>query len=843
MTRGSLRIYLGSAPGVGKTVKMLQEAHRRQDRGTDVVVGLVETHGRAYTEEALAGLEQVPRTPLPTGRATLWELDVEAVLRRGPQVVLVDELAHRNPAGSPHTRRWEDIDQLLNAGIDVISTLNVQHLESLNDAVYEITGVRQQETVPEAVARAADQLELVDMSPEALRRRLAHGNVYASERVDAALSSYFRPGNLSALRELALLWLADRVDEALSSYRAEHSIQATWPTRERVVVALTGGPEQETLLRRGARVAGRGGGQLIAVQVVPDTGLRDIDPAHARSARSLTTDLGGEFHTVTGTNVGSAILDFARSVNASQIVIGASSRTRWQRLWSGGVGETVVSGSGDINVLMVTHARAHAESLSGRSTSSIGARRQLYGWLLSTAGVALLTWLLLITSHWHDLPLEVLIYLALTVLTAIVGGLWPALATAVLSSLVLNWYFAPPFGTLTISQPQNAAALVLFVLVAVSVATVVHTSARRATDARVAQHDSRILADLAHSMMLAEDPLPALLQQARDIFAADGAALVHRSRGGTLGDTVLASGSDRDQDGSNVVRADVGEHHALVLVGGVQDASRRGLLEAFADNASEILHREDLAAQAAQAVGLARDNRARTALLAAVSHDLRTPLSAIKAGVSGLRSVDITLSADDQRDLLEQVEASTDQLDGLIENLLDMSRIQSRSITARTDTVLLREVLEITIGSLSTPQRVRTWLPDPQLVCTADAGLLERVLANLLENALRYSPGRQEIVMTAERLGPAVQIRVIDRGPGVPESERTGIFAPFQRYGDSPRGTGVGLGLAVAKGLTEAMDGSVTAADTPGGGLTMTVELPVGPNSGSGPLSPVGRRE
>ena len=264
--RGQLRIYLGAAPGVGKTAAMLAEGKRRMERGADVVVGLVETHGRAYTAKLLDGLEVVPRRSTEHRGAIFTDLDVDAVLARQPQIVLVDELAHTNIPGSPRQRRFEDIDVLLEAGIDVISTVNIQHLESLNDAVFAITGARQRETVPDQVVRRADQIELVDMSPEALRRRMAHGNIYRAEKVDAALASFFRPGNLAALRELALLWLADRVDEHLTQYREDHDIEATWPTRERVVVALTGGPEGETVLRRAARIASRGaGGELLAV--------------------------------------------------------------------------------------------------------------------------------------------------------------------------------------------------------------------------------------------------------------------------------------------------------------------------------------------------------------------------------------------------------------------------------------------------------------------------------------------------------------------------------------------------------------------------------------------------
>ena len=358
VTRGTLRIYLGAAPGVGKTFAMLGEAHRRRSRGTDVVVGLVETHGRRRTAEQLEGLEVLPRRQVTHRGVTLTELDVDAVLARRPEVVVVDELAHTNAPGSKNPKRWQDVDEILDAGIHVLSTVNIQHLESLNDVVEQITGIAQQETVPDAVVRRADQIELVDMTPEALRRRLAHGNVYPAERVDAALGNYFRLGNLTALRELALLWLADRVDEGLRRYKAEHHIDRVWEARERVVVALTGGAEGETLVRRASRVAQRSGGDLLAVHVLASDGLTGASPSALRTQRELVESLGGSYHEVVGDDVAQALLEFARSVNATQLVIGTSRRSRWARAVRRGIGGQVVADSGEIDVHIVTHSAA-----------------------------------------------------------------------------------------------------------------------------------------------------------------------------------------------------------------------------------------------------------------------------------------------------------------------------------------------------------------------------------------------------------------------------------------------------------------------------------------------------
>ncbi len=828
MARGLLRIYLGAAPGVGKTVAMLSEAHRRLARGTDVVVGLVETHGREFTTAQIEGLEVVPRKDLEHRGATLAELDVEAVLRRAPEIVLVDELAHTNAPGSAHGKRWEDIEQLLDAGIEVISTVNIQHLESLNDVVESITGVTQQETVPDHVVRSAEQIELVDMSPESLRRRMAHGNIYGAEKIDAALSNYFRPGNLSALRELALLWLADRVDETLERYRATHGISGTWPARERIVVALTGGPEGETLLRRAAQIASRGaGGQLLACHVTQSDGLVDSTGDALATGRQLVQDLGGTLHQVAGDDVAEAVLDFARGVNATQIVVGTSKRGAFQSFLSRGIGESVARDSGDIDV----HLVGHTIGRPGRRPSNrlpLSRGRRIAGWALAVLGLLAVTVALVDTAGSHELPIEVLIYLALTVACALVGGLWPALFCAVASSLTINWFFTAPVGTLTISDPQNAAAVVVFVIVAVSVASVVHLAARRSEQANAAQRESRVLASLAQSLLAEANPVPALLEQARSTFSMDGAALVSRP---SVRDpwTVLGQvGSFSIEDIATAsVRASVDDDTLLVLTGPVLPADEQGLVSAFTSHAAAVLNRERLMDEAAQAKGLARDDRARTTLLAAVSHDLRTPLASIKAAISSLRSQDVHFSPEDEAQLMKSVEESTDRLGSLIGNLLDLSRLQTGTITPRAERLDLAEAVDTASVSLPDPDRVRTRFADDLPPVCADAGLLDRVLANVLENAVRHSPGRREVVVQAERIAGRVQVRVVDRGLGVPEDAKERIFVPFQRGGDVPRGDGVGLGLAVARGLTETMNGSLWAEDTPGGGLTIAIDLPM----------------
>ncbi|TQM62733.1 sensor histidine kinase [Humibacillus xanthopallidus] len=849
MGRGSLRIFLGSAPGVGKTFAMLDEAHRRRERGTDVVVGIVETHGRAHTAAELEGLEILPRLTLDYRGSALTELDTAAVLARRPQVVLIDELAHTNVPGSRHEKRWQDVEEILDAGIDVLSTVNIQHLESLNDVVESITGIRQQETLPDEVVRRADQVQLVDMAPEALRRRMAHGNIYGPDKVDAALSNYFRVGNLSALREIALLWLADRVDEALERYRADLGIQEQWPARERIVVALTGGPGSETLLRRGARIATRAaGGDLIACHVRSAEGLASIDPTVLARLRRLARDLGAEFHEVSGHDVAEAILDHARGVNATQVVVGVSRRGRFQQLLRPSIASEVADSSGDIDVHLVSHEGSRVRRRGPRS-GGLPARRVVAGLLLAVVSLTALTAVLVATRESHTLSLDLLLYLALTVVCALVGGIWPALFCAVAGSLLVNWFFTEPRGTLTISDPPNALALAVFILVAMAVSSVVNVAARRTEQAVSAERESAALAALSRDLLAEPRPLPALLEKARDALGMHSAVLTEQSvlpelseatgpsglpaSSGGAAPRVLAStdphlpvGSDLPPDLPWAVDVTVEDGVHLLLDGPPVAAEDQRLVNAYAAHAAILHGREQLVQAARQAAGLARDNAARTTLLAAVSHDLRTPLASIKAGVSTLRQTGLELPPDDEAELLESIEESADRLDALIGNLLDLSRLETGSVQPHHHSVDLLDAVVSTVRTTSDPGRVEVALePDVPPVRT-DLGLLDRVLANVVENALRHSQ-TTDVRITAGRIGETVQLRVVDRGPGVADADKDRIFAAFQRAGDAPQGDGLGLGLAVARGLMTVMGGTLVPEDTPGGGLTMVLELPV----------------
>ncbi|MFJ6760689.1 ATP-binding protein [Streptomyces sp. NPDC091273] len=840
MGRGKLRIYLGAAPGVGKTYAMLSEAHRRIERGTDCVVGFVEHHGRPRTEVMLHGLELVERREIGYRDTAFAEMDVDAILARRPAVALVDELAHTNVPGSRNAKRWQDVEELLQAGIDVVSTVNIQHLESLGDVVEAITGVRQRETVPDEVARRADQIELVDMSPQALRRRMAHGNVYKPDKVDAALSNYFRPGNLTALRELALLWVADRVDEYLQEYRGEHDIRSTWQARERIVVGLTGGPEGRTLIRRAARLAEKGaGGEVLAVYVAAGDGLTSASPKELAVQRTLVEDVGGTFHHVIGDDIPDALLEFARGVNATQIVVGVSRRRSWQYAFAPGVSATVARESGpDLDVHIVTHDEAAKgrRGLPVARGARLGRSRIIRGWLAGIGGPVVLAVLLNRVVPDLGLANDMLLFLTCTVAAALLGGLLPALASAAFGSLLLNYYFTPPLHEFTVSDPKNIVAITIFVGVAVSVASVVDLAARRTHQAARLRAESEILSFLAGSVLRGEDSLDALLERLRETFSMQSAVLLERA--GEVGPwtTAAAVGTGpvaRPEDAD--VELPIGENMALALTGRVLPAEDRRVLGAFAAQAAVVLDRQRLVDEAGRSRELAEANRIRTALLAAVSHDLRTPLAGIKAAVTSLRSADVEWSEEDEGELLEGIEDGADRLAALIGNLLDMSRLNTGTVVPLIRETDLDEVVPMALGGVP-EDSVDLDIPETLPMVAVDRGLLERAVANVVENAVKYSPAGECVLVAASALRDRVELRVVDRGPGVPDEAKDRIFEPFQRHGDAPRGAGVGLGLAVARGFTEAVGGTLSAEDTPGGGLTMVLTLPVAPEPSAGRL-------
>ncbi len=821
MSRGRLRVLLGAAPGVGKTFAMLDEGRRLRAAGKDVVVAVVETHGREGTAAMLEGFEIIARASKQHRGVTLDEMDLDAVLHRHPAIALVDELAHTNAPGSRNDKRWQDVAELLEAGIDVYSTVNIQHIESLNDVVHQITGAPQRETIPDAVLRGANQIEVIDLAPQALRDRLAEGQVYPSTRIDAALSNYFRLGNLTALRELALLWLADEVDSSLQKYRAEHGIDAKWEARERVVVALTGGPEGDTLLRRGARIAARSaGGELLDVPVTSHDGLRVAHPEALARQRALVEQLGGSYHQVVGNDVPTALVAFARASNATQLVIGVSRRGRLFALLSGpGIGQTVIRESGDIDVHIVAHAHAGKRFTLPRLTGGLTKRRRIAGFIVALVFGPVLTWLLSATSSIESMASDVLVFQLLVVVVAMIGGFWPAMFAAVLSGLSLDFFFVAPLYAITIAHPLHLLALALFMVVAALVSFVVDQAARRSRIATRAAAESELLATIAGGVLRGEDALQALISRTRESFALNGVRLI-------AGDGVLVSDGE-PADAAHTTRLAVGERAVLELSGRDLEASDRRLLAVIVAQIDASLEHTDLTATAQEVGPLAETDRVRSALLAAVGHDLRRPLAAATAAVTSLQSAGITLSDADRSTLLDTAHQSLEALAALVTNLLDVSRVQAGVLAVTLSDVDIDDVLPYALDELTLhPGTIEIELPVDLPAVRADEVLLQRVIVNLIANAVRYSPSDSPPMLSASQFDGTVQLRITDHGPGVPAERKDEMFLPFQRLGDTDNLTGIGLGLALSKGFVEGMGGTLEAEDTPAGGLTMVVTLP-----------------
>lgn len=856
MARGTLRIYLGASPGVGKTYAMLNEGWRRAQRTTDVVVGIVEVHGRENTSAQIRALEVMPRQRVEYRGTVVEEMDLGALLRRQPQVVLVDEYAHTNAPGSRNAKRWQDVEVLLDAGIDVIATLNIQHLESLNDVIGRITGTVQRETVPDAVVRRADQIELVDMSPEALRRRMAHGNIYPPERIDAALSNYFRPGNLGALRELALLWVADRVEESLAAYLDAQGITDAWETRERVVVGITGGPGGELLIRRASRMVGRVGGDLIGVHVTSDDGLRSSDGEHLAAQRRLVEELGGTVHAVAGASMAESLVAFAHTHKATQLVLGASRRSRVYEMLHGSFIARVARLAGGIDVHVIAAESSPERLHSRRSGAGLVDRRRVTGaWLLTLLGLPALTAVMAAARSSLSLETELLLFLALVLAIAAVGGLVVAGIAAVAASLLVNLFFVEPIHTFTIAEPENIVSLVVFVLVAITVGSLVDLAGRRAVEAQRARLEAEALARATATLAANPDPLPSLVELLRttfglhsvtiDRYTTDGWVVIATApapaRGGsspnvedvaassTSSTLVLAIGGDtRSTDADVTGAADAsatGTRHRLHLVGRMLSTDDRRVLNALVDQLAVAIDTEHLVREAAEATQLAEVDAVRTALLRAVSHDLRTPLASIKAMVSGLLDGDVDWTPAQVTEALVTVDEETDRLNRLVGNLLDASRLQIGAVAVEIVDVDVADVVAQALDSLGpAAANVVVDVPPEVPLVRGDSALLERSVANCVSNAIRHG-GSSPVRITAGSVGDRVHVCIIDRGPGIPVAQRDQVVAPFQRFGDTSSGDGVGLGLSIAQGFVAACGGSVVFDDTPGGGLTVTLAL------------------
>jgi two-component system sensor histidine kinase KdpD len=829
-------VFFGAAAGVGKTRAMLDEAHRLADHGTDVIVGYVELH-RPGTEAHLAGLDVVPRRIALDGGHRYEEFDVDAALARRPRVVLVDEYAHTNAPGGRNERRWQDVEDLLDAGIDVLTTLNVQHLESLKDVVEGITDVPQRETVPDAVVRAANQVVVVDMTPEALRRRISDEE--PGQRADQALAHYFQLGNLTALRALALQWVADRAGDRLRRYQQAQGIAGPWETHERVVVLLTGAPApDEALLRRAARLGARSGAELIAVRIQSDDGLAR-DPELLEHQRALSESLGGRLVELYGSDVAETLVTFAQMQRATQLVLERQGR-RWALL--AGLERRVARQAGPIDVHLVSTSPEDDTPPRRRGLVQLPWRRQLVAWLLVlVATPALAIALIPVRGTQLGLAVVLLVLLLEVVVVALAGGIRPALGAAVAAFGLTDWFFVTPIHSLRIAHADDLAILAIFFVVAVLVSAQGSRLARRGHEARRARVEADALAQLA-TVTVSPDAaaLDRLLEPLRSALDLDGVAVVARAPGTPSGWRVDAHVGTAPLTSPDTAEVSVPLTHGQLLLASARalPAVDREVLEAFGLQLRRTQERVELQADATEASVRADASRLRHAILTSVSHDLRTPLASIKGAATSLLSPEVDWSGEAVRSFLEMIDQEADRLNRTVSNLLDLSRLQAGHVDLQLRPVELADAVGPALRDLHRDvTAVATKLGTAPLAVTAEPTALQHVIANLVDNALTWSPPGGPIEMTATREGDAVRLLVVDHGPGIPVERRADVLAAFQRLADhaTDRATGIGLGLAVANGLTEEMGGSLVLDDTPGGGTTVVVTLPAAPTPGGAP--------
>jgi len=860
--RGKLKVFFGAAAGVGKTYAMLEAARAQRDDGVDVVIGYVETHTRAETEALLAGLEVLPRRALDYRGTTLYEFDLDAALARRPALILVDELAHTNAPGSRHAKRWQDVVELLDAGIDVSTTVNVQHIESLNDLVAKITGVIMRETVPDSVFEQADEVELIDLPPDDLLQRFREGKVYLPAQAQEAVEHFFRKGNLIALRELALRRTAQRVDVQMRVYRREHAIDAVWPTAERVLVCVGPGPWSTRLVRAAKRMADQIGAEWIAAHVETPAQLRL--PAEVRDGivqtLRLAEQLGGQTITLSGETMSEAILAYARDRNVSKIVVGKPTRARWLRVLAGSIVDTLVQGSGDIDVFVVSGGREDGTPPVRVERRVLPTDWRAYG--LAVGVVAAATGLAWLLSPFSELSNVVMVYLLGIIVVAMRTGRGPSLVASVLSVAAFDVFFVPPFLTLAVTDVRHL--LTFFVMLIVGFVISSLTVRTRAQAAAALHREQRTAALYAMSRELAsargvDALLTIAVRHVAEVFQGQVVVLTpdhgggltpwtggqfpvdandlgvgrwvfeHRQPAG-LGTATLPGASAlyvpllASTDPVGVLGLRPPDRHAM------DSPERLHQLETFAAQTALALERARLADDAQAAQVRIETERLRNSLLSSVSHDLRTPLAAITGAVSTILNEATPLDERTRRDLLESVRDEAERLNRLVQNLLEMTRLESGTLQLRREWHPLEEVIGAALSRLRARlvgRRVTTKVPADLPLVAIDDVLIEQVLVNLLENALKYTPAGSPIELIATAGDLNVTVEVADHGPGLPPGKEDKVFEKFYRV-ESVAGRGAGLGLAIARGIVQAHGGRIWAQNLPGGGVAFLFTLPIG---------------
>ncbi|MES1199739.1 MAG: sensor histidine kinase KdpD [Pseudomonadota bacterium] len=869
---GRLKIFVGAAPGVGKTYEMLTTARARKKDGCDVVIGVVETHGRKETEALVEGFEIVPRRRIEYRGQTLEEMDLDAIIARKPQIVLVDELAHTNAAGSRHPKRYLDVIDLLDQGINVYTTVNIQHIESLNDVVAQITRVRVRETVPDSIFDRADDVELVDLTPEDLIQRLKEGKVYIPRQAERALESFFSPANLTALRELALRRTAERVDDQLLSQMRAHAIEGPWAAGERVLVCVSEDPRSSGLVRYAKRVADRLHAPWTALYVETPRSheLREEERDRIADTLRLAQSMGGEAVTAPGgvRRIAEQVLDYAHANNITQIVIGKSTRPRWFELVNGSVVHELIRRAGNISVHVMAGEAIAPESApptTATATEQRAAQAQAFSHALALAAVALALGAGRLIEPWAGLESVDLVFLTAILGVAVRLGLWPSLTASIAASLAYNFFFLPPLYTFTIADPRNVAAVVVFTAAGIVVSNV---AARARTQALRAMERARTTESLyAFSRKLAgvgllDDVLWASAFQAASMLHMRVVILLPQA--GVL--TVKTGYPPEDElDSADIAAAKWAWENnrpagrgadtlpgakrlflpmrtgrgAIGIVGIDSDKpgplltpDERRLLDALIDQTALAIERVHLVDDMDQAQRSIETERLRSALLTSISHDLRTPLAAVIGTAQTLRDISSNLPEGDRNELLQTIIDESERLNRFIGNLLDMTKLESGAVVARTSLQDLGEIVGVALRRTSkilAQHHVELDLAPDLPMLALDPVLFEQAIFNILDNAAKYAPPGTIVRIIARRFDDTVSLQIMDEGPGIPPDDLDHIFDKFYRVQktDTVR-AGTGLGLAIARGFVESMHGEIHAANrTDRSGALFTITLPI----------------
>jgi len=861
--RGQLKVFFGASPGVGKTFTMLEAAIAKRTGGLDVVVGLVETHGRQETRRLLEGFETLPRRKMEYRGTTLEEFDLDAALARRPALLILDELAHSNAPGSRHAKRWQDLNELLAAGIDVYTTINVQHLESLNDIVAQITGVSVRETVPDSVFDQADEVELVDVTPDVLQQRLREGKVYVPDQAANALERFFRKGNLIALRELALRRTAERVDAQMQGYMLAEGIRETWPAGERLLVCVGPNPATARIIRAARRIAARLRADWVAVYVET--------PAHPRLSRSdqdavaqnlrLAEQLGAQAVTLSGHRVSEEVLAYARDHNVTRIMVGKPTHSRWRDRIRGSILDEVVRGSGAIDVYVVT-----GDSDEGRPRPVLrpaaAARARDYaegvGIVLVVTGLSLL-----LRSHVQTIDIAMVYLLGVVVVSSRLGQ-GPSLVASLLGIAIFDFCFVPPYFTFAVSDARYLLTFGVMLVIAVVMSRLTTRIREQAEGSREREERTAALYAMSRDLAVArkeDDIVRTGVRHLRNTFNSDVALLVADSDG-RVGLHRAVEGAGLDDKELSVAQW-VFDHGEMAGVGtstlpaarwlylplrvseravGVvavrpddprrfQDPVRRQLLETFAGQVAASLDRVRLAAASQRARLETEAERLRTSMLSSLSHDLRTPLAGIERAASTMLEDGSGPGAEGRRELARGILEDSRRMNRLVANLLDMVRLESGALEVQREWQPLEEVIGlalIRLGDRLGGHQVVTNVPSDLPPVLIDGLLIEQVLINLVENALEFAPEGTSIEISARAAPQAVTVEVADRGPGIPSGEESRIFEKFYRTREQAPGGGAGLGLAISRGIVTAHGGRIWAENRPGGGAVFRFTLPLG---------------